>query len=48
MDGWSVAWILWALVWWLVRGAGLWHHLARLALAAGLAWLVPHLLGSTS
>lgn len=34
-----------AHIWWLVRGAGLWHHLARLALAAGLAWLVPHLLG---
>ncbi|OLE22368.1 MAG: hypothetical protein AUG49_19320 [Catenulispora sp. 13_1_20CM_3_70_7] len=34
-----------AHIWWLVRGAGPWHHLARLVLATGLAWLVPHLLG---
>lgn len=33
-----------ANVWWLVRGAGVWHHVARGLLAVGLAWLVPHLL----
>jgi hypothetical protein len=33
-----------AHVWWLVRGAGLWHHLARVGLLLGLAWLTVHLL----
>jgi hypothetical protein len=34
-----------AHVWWAVRGAGPWHHAARVVLALGLAWLSAHLLG---
>jgi hypothetical protein len=30
--------------WWLIQGAGPWHHLARVGLVAGLAWLSIHLL----
>ena len=33
-----------ANIWWLVQGAGLWHHLARLGLLCGLVWLSVHLL----
>ncbi len=33
-----------ATIWWLTRGAGRWHHLARLGLVFGLAWLCLHLL----
>lgn len=32
-----------AHVWWLIRGAGWWHHLARVGLVCGLAWLSVHL-----
>lgn len=34
-----------AHVWWAVRGAGPWHHVARIGLALALAWLSAHLLG---
>lgn len=34
-----------AHVWWLVKGTGTWHQLARAALMAGLGWLTAHLLG---
>lgn len=34
-----------AHVWWLARGAGPWHLLARSGLIAGLGWLSLHLLG---
>lgn len=33
-----------ANIWWLIQGAGVWHHLARLGLVCGLAWLSLHLL----
>jgi hypothetical protein len=33
-----------AHVWWLVRGTGTWHQLARAALVFGLGWLTHHLL----
>ena len=33
-----------AHIWWLVRGAGAWHRIARGALALGLAWLTGHLM----
>jgi hypothetical protein len=32
-------------VWWLTKGTGPWHQLARAALVFGLGWLTPHLLG---
>ncbi len=31
-------------IWWLIRGAGWWHRLARVLLVCGLAWLSVHLL----
>lgn len=34
-----------AHIWWLVRGAGPWHIIARIVLIFGLAWLSAHLLG---
>jgi hypothetical protein len=32
-----------AQVWWLVRGVGMWHRIARVVLVCGLAWLSVHL-----
>lgn len=34
-----------ANIWWLVRGAGTWHVIARWLLTTGLAALTAHLLG---
>lgn len=34
-----------AHVWWLVRGAGPWHYVARGGVALLLVWLTQHLLG---
>lgn len=31
-------------VWWLVKGAGLWHRLLRIAVLFLMAWLTVHLL----
>ncbi len=32
-----------AQVWWLIRGAGTWHHIARVLLVGFLAWLSVHM-----
>lgn len=34
-----------ANIWWLVKGTGTWHQLARAVLVFGLGWLTHHLLG---
>ena len=31
-------------IWWLIKGRGMGHHVARLGLLLFLAWLVTHLL----
>jgi hypothetical protein len=34
-----------AVIWYLTRGTGPWHQIARAVLVFGLGWLTPHLLG---
>jgi hypothetical protein len=33
------------VIWYLTRGTGPWHQIARAVLVFGLGWLTPHLLG---